>query len=117
MQSSSPWKRRRHRKTPGVGYMRHRVNPEQLTVIGQWLIIEEIFENSEQPSGIVIARQGTQTTVRGRILRAGPECAIDGLEEGDEVIYEQWAGGRHSLGGRNVLIMSVDRILCKVEDR
>lgn len=110
----SPYKRRRHRKTPGIGYMRHRVSPEQLTVLGQWVIIEEIFEDPEQSSGIVIARQGTQTTLRGRVIKTGSECVLDEIEEGDEVIYEHWAGGRHSLGGHNVLIMSVDRILCRL---
>ena len=114
MTRMSPWKRRRHRKTPGIGYMRHRVRPERLTVVGQWVIVEEIFEDLEQSSGIVIARQGTQTTVRGRVLRTGSECVLDEIEVGDEIIYERWAGGRHSLEGRNVLIISIDRILCRI---
>lgn len=100
---------------PGTGYLRSKVRPDQLTMIGRWVVVEEIFEESETESGILIVRQGTQHAVRGRLLRCGPECELDDLKEGDEVFYEEWQGGRHSLDGAKVLVMSVEKIICKVD--
>lgn len=99
----------------GAGYLRSSVRPEQLTMVGRWVVVEEVFEESETESGIIVVHQGTQNAVRGRLLRCGPECELDDLAEGDEVLYAEWAGGRNDLGGTRVLIMSLDKILVKVE--
>lgn len=106
--------RRKKPKVPGIGYPRRMVDVDSFTAVGQWLVVEEIFEPREMSSGISIVRQGTATTVRGKVLRAGSECALDDVNEGDEIVFEQWSGGRHDLHGRNVLIMSIDSVLAKV---
>ena len=100
---------------PGTGYLRSRVSPEELIMVGRWVGIKETFESPETESGILIARQGTQHVTRGRILRCGPEAGLDDLAEGDEVLYEEWQGGRHNFDGSKVLVMSLENIICKVE--
>lgn len=106
---------RKRPPVPGIGYLRHSVDLERLLMVGRWIVVEEIFDEQEQPSGILVVGQGTPHTVRGRVLKAGPEAALDGLKVGEEVIYDEWQGGRHDLGGRRTLIMACDSVLCRVE--
>ncbi len=100
---------------PGTGYLRHRVDSSQLEMVGEWIVVEECLAEPLSKSGIFIAHLGTQTAIRGKIVRCGIAAELDDLKVGDEIIYEAWQGGRHDLGGKKVLVMSLQNVLCKVE--
>jgi len=113
--------RRKTNRVIGVGYVRQPVVVGRLEMVGQWVVVKEDFEDPARPSGLVIVRPGTPTTTIGTVLRAGPECALDGVIEGARVLFESWAGGRWALNDDagmdlHVLIMSADAILARVEE-
>ena len=113
--------RRTSGKIPGVGYVRQSVSVDAHQMIGRWLVVAEEFDNLVQASGLLIVRPGTLNTVFGRVLRAGPECELDGVKEGDRILFERWAGGRWALKDAEgldvrVLIMSADSIVARVEE-
>ncbi len=99
---------------PGTGYLRHNVDSAELDMVGEWIVVEECLAEPLTTSGIFIAHLGTQHGVRGKIVRCGIGAELDDLAVGDEIIYEEWQGGRHNLGGEKVLVMSLQNVLCKV---
>lgn len=111
---------KRPTRIPGTGYLRQPVALLDLEMIGPWLIVREELEDQPSLSGLLIARQGTQHSMIGTVLRASSECELEGIREGDRVCYQEWAGGRWALMDElgndiNVLIMDLERIIAKVE--
>ncbi|KKL81542.1 hypothetical protein LCGC14_1993690 [marine sediment metagenome] len=95
------------------GYTRIPVELQRLEVFGSWVLVAEDLDEHVRASGLVTNVAKRATTV-GRVLKVGSGVQED-VQEGDNVIYEEWQGGRWSIGDIDCLIMDVEHILMVVE--
>ena len=95
------------------GYTRIPVELQRLEVYGTWVLVAEDLDEHALASGLVTNVAKKATTV-GRVLKVGSGVQED-VQEGDNVIYEEWQGGRWNIGDTDCLIMDVEHILMVVE--
>lgn len=88
-----------------------------------WIAVREKLEREPSAAlaavGFQFLNKGNATV--GEIVAVGPWAENDGLKKGDRIVYTEWQGGRWSFRGGEVddvrvLIMSVDDVLCIVEE-
>ncbi len=95
------------------GYTRIPVSLETMEMLGTWLLVAEHLKERETASGLVTNVAQKVTTV-GRVLKVGSGVEDD-VQEGDNIIYEEYQGGRWNIGDINCLIMDVEHVLMVVE--
>lgn len=86
--------------------------------IGDRILIERIEAEQKTEGGIVLPDSAKEKPQRGRVVALGEGRQLKGTEtapfqvqEGDEVIFESYAGTEVSLDGREYLLMSEEDIL------
>lgn len=89
------------------------VSISELEFYGRWVAVREDLDEHVHESGLVTSVNKRATTV-GRVLAVGVAVAED-LYAGDEILYEQWQGGRWDIGGEKCLIMDIENVLMVLE--
>lgn len=104
---------------PGIGYHRQPVRLENVRPGPGWVIVLEALSRQAEADLVL---PGLQNTTRGRVLAIGSLAAKEsGLVVGDDVIYEEYMGGRWQFptgDGQEarVLIMHVDWIVLGIRE-
>src|SRR5258708_38663074 len=77
-----------------------------LKPLGDRLIVEVLEEEEQTFSGIVLPATAKEKPQRGRVLAVGPGSRDDNgkfvpmdLDEGDEIVFSKYGGGRSNGGG------------------
>jgi chaperonin GroES len=92
-----------------------------LQPLGDRLIVEDLEEEEQTVSGIVLPDTAREKPQRGRVLAVGPggrnekgEHVPMDVGEGDEVIFSKYGGTEIKVGTDEVLILRESDVLAKV---
>ena len=90
--------------------------------LGEKILIKRVEAESKTKSGIVLPDSAKEKPRRGKILSVGDGKRLDNgekapveLKKGDEVIFSSYAGTEIKIDGEELMIMSVDDVLCVIE--
>jgi co-chaperonin GroES (HSP10) len=103
----------------GIGYHRQPVRLESVKPGPGWVIVLEALSRQADADLVL---PGLQNTTRGQVLAIGSLAEKEsGLVVGDDVIYEEYMGGRWQFPTADgqearVLIMHVDWILLGIRE-
>jgi co-chaperonin GroES (HSP10) len=95
------------------GYTRIPVELRRMEMYGTWLLVAEDLAEQVSASGLVV-NVGKKATTVGRVLKVGSGVEED-VREGDDIIYEEWQGGRWNIEDVDCLIMDIANVLAVVE--
>lgn len=91
----------------GIGYSYTGINLSDLELTNQWVILKESLERN---SGRVVVPD-LKNNVIGTVIALGKEAKEHGILVGDDVIYQEYMGGRWNFDDiGNCLIISIDYI-------
>lgn len=98
---------------PGIGYHRCPCWLTDVHPVGEWvMVLEHLSRRSD--AGLFMPQ--LPNTTRGEVLSVGSQAAaLHGIQVGDEVLYDEYAGGRWAFaikggGLARVLLMHSDWI-------
>jgi len=94
----------------------------KLRPLGDKILVKRVEAESKTKSGIVLPDSAKEKPRRGKILSVGDGKRLDNgekapveLKKGDEVIFSSYAGTEIKIDGEELMIMSVDDVLCVIE--
>ncbi|MBM3146189.1 MAG: co-chaperone GroES [Chloroflexi bacterium] len=94
----------------------------ELKPLGGRVIVKPIEQDTVTDSGIVIPDTAKEKPQRGIVLAVGPgkrdedgEIIPIPLQENDTVLFGKYAGSKVKMDGDEILILSIDDILAKIE--
>ncbi len=86
------------------------------------ILVKRVEEEEVTKGGIIIPDSAKEKPIKGKVKAAGPGKTADdgklipmGVKEGDEVIFNKYAGTEVKIEGEELLIMREDDILAVVE--
>jgi chaperonin GroES len=86
------------------------------------ILVKRVEEEEVTKGGIIIPDSAKEKPIKGKVKSAGPGKTADdgkvipmGVKEGDEVIFNKYAGTEIKIEGEELLIMREDDILAVIE--
>ncbi len=86
------------------------------------ILVKRVEEEEVTKGGIIIPDSAKEKPIKGMVKSAGPGKTADdgkvipmGVKEGDEVIFNKYAGTEIKIEGEELLIMREDDILAVIE--
>ncbi|MGX9364860.1 co-chaperone GroES [Desulfoplanes sp. PS50] len=86
------------------------------------ILVKRVEEEEVTKGGIIIPDSAKEKPIKGKVTAAGPGKTADdgktipmGVKEGDEVIFNKYAGTEIKIEGEELLIMREDDILAVIE--
>ncbi len=86
------------------------------------ILVKRVEEEEVTKGGIIIPDSAKEKPIKGKVQAAGPGKTADdgklipmGVKEGDEVIFNKYAGTEVKIESEELLIMREDDILAVIE--
>ncbi len=86
------------------------------------ILVKRVEEEEVTKGGIIIPDSAKEKPIKGKVKAAGPGKTADdgklipmGVKEGDEIIFNKYAGTEVKIEGEELLIMREDDILAVIE--
>jgi chaperonin GroES len=86
------------------------------------ILVKRVEEEEVTKGGIIIPDSAKEKPIKGKVKSAGPGKTADdgkiipmGVKEGDNVIFNKYAGTEIKIEGEELLIMREDDILAVIE--
>jgi chaperonin GroES len=86
--------------------------------LGDRLVIERIEQDEKTAGGIIIPETAKEKPKQGRVLAVGPGAKDESgkripvdVEEGDIVLFTQWAGNEIKIDGKEYLVLKESDVI------
>ncbi|ASM38427.1 MAG: co-chaperone GroES [Campylobacter sputorum] len=77
--------------------------------LGKRVLIERVEETNTTATGIIIPDNAKEKPLSGKVIAVSKE--VDGVEEGDKVVFAKYGGTEITLDDKKYLVLSIDDIL------
>jgi len=91
--------------------------------LGDRLVVERIEQDEKTTGGIIIPDTAKEKPKQGRVLAVGPGAKDENgkripvdVEEGDTVLFTQWAGSEIKLDGKEYLVLKESDVIGVIEE-
>ena len=102
--------------------MKHKEEQLMLKPLGNRVIIEKVEQEQTTKSGIVLTDSAKEKSNEGKIIAVGAGRLLENgtrvapeVKEGDNVVFQQYAGTEVKRGDDTYLILNEDDILAVIE--
>ena len=79
--------------------------------LGNRVLIKRVEEENTTASGIIIPDTAKEKPLEGEVIAVGADAVDEGINEGDIVVFQKYAGTDITLNGEEYLILNSDEIL------
>jgi len=79
--------------------------------LGNRVLIKRVEEENTTASGIIIPDTAKEKPLEGKVIAVGVDAVDEGINEGDIVVFQKYAGTDITLDGEEYLILNSDEIL------
>jgi chaperonin GroES len=105
-----------------LNVMKHKEEQLMLKPLGNRVIIEKVEQEQTTKSGIVLTDSAKEKSNEGKIIAVGAGRLLENgtrvapeVKEGDNVVFQQYAGTEVKRGDDTYLILNEDDILAVIE--
>ncbi|WP_033915661.1 co-chaperone GroES [Campylobacter sputorum] len=77
--------------------------------LGKRVLIERVEETNTTATGIIIPDNAKEKPLSGKVIAVSKE--VEGVEEGDSVIFAKYGGTEITLDDKKYLVLSIDDVL------
>ncbi|ASM40052.1 co-chaperone GroES [Campylobacter sp. RM12327] len=77
--------------------------------LGKRVLIERVEETNTTATGIIIPDNAKEKPLSGKVIAVSKE--VEGIEEGDSVIFAKYGGTEITLDDKKYLVLSIDDVL------
>lgn len=77
--------------------------------LGKRVLIERVEETNTTATGIIIPDNAKEKPLSGKVIAVSKE--VDGIEEGDKVVFAKYGGTEITLDDKKYLVLSIDDVL------
>ncbi|ASM35073.1 co-chaperonin GroES [Campylobacter sputorum subsp. bubulus] len=77
--------------------------------LGKRVLIERVEETNTTATGIIIPDNAKEKPLSGKVIAVSKE--VDGVEEGDKVVFAKYGGTEITLDDKKYLVLSIDDVL------